>query len=295
MKKRCECLTRHGIKSSQFFFQSCPKNHWKPYGENWLVGHGTFTSFSFLFTLFCLSYVLLVSPTAPSKPQAIVNPKNSVAPVLKKKTVSGFEGHGSFNHQRSTEMRCHLSAPLDSFFRLLDFGVVDKDSAWIEKNLETLEILKKFELRSSSRALSTASSVMIVGLSVNRCSHSVNQFDERKQDLLVQKFGLRRLQRIDVIQAEPPLLFFCLLDKRKLARRLLYEWLHLSLQKFAFISVGTIVSPKKNWKQYLYKILEEKKPHLAEKLSFTDLNLKPRNVDQIQLSIYSVQSVTVFV
>ena len=78
---------------------------------------------------FCLSYVLLVSPTAPSKPQAIVNPKNSVAPVLKKKTVSGFEGHDSFNYQRSTEMRCHLSAPLDSFFRLLDFGVVDKDSA----------------------------------------------------------------------------------------------------------------------------------------------------------------------
>ena len=123
----------------------------------------------------------------------------------------------------------------------------------------------------------------------------LNQFDERKQDWLVQKFGLRRLQRIDVIQAEPPLLFFCLLDKRRLARRLLYEWLHLSLQKFAFISVGTIVSPKKNWKQYLCKILEEKKPHLAEKLSFTDLNLKPRNVDQIQLSIYSVQSVTVFV
>ena len=173
---------------------------------------------------FCLSYVLLVSPTAPSKPQAIVNPKNSVAPVLKKKTVSGFEGHDSFNYQRSTEMRCHLSAPLDSFFRLLDFGVVDKDSAWIEKNLETLEILKNFELRSNSRALSTASSVMIVGLSVNRYSHSVNQFDERKQDWLVQKFGLRRLQRIYVIQAEPPLLFFCLLDKSRLARRVPYEW-----------------------------------------------------------------------
>lgn len=49
MKKRCECLTQHGIKSSQFSFQSSPKNHWKPYSENWLVGHGTFTSFSFLF------------------------------------------------------------------------------------------------------------------------------------------------------------------------------------------------------------------------------------------------------
>ena len=101
MKKRCERLSRHGIKSSQFSFQSCPKNNWKPYGENWLVGHGTFASFSFLFTWFCLSYVLLVSPAAPSKPQAIVNP-NSVAPVLKKKTVSGFEGLGGLNYQRST-------------------------------------------------------------------------------------------------------------------------------------------------------------------------------------------------
>ena len=140
------------------------------------------------------------------------------------KDMTAFKAVMSFNYQRSTEMRCHLSAPLDSFFRLLDFGVVDKDSAWIEKNLETLEILKNFELRSNSRALSTASSVMIVGLSVNRCSHSVNQFDERKQDWLVQKFGLRRLQRIYVIQAEPPLLFFCLLDKSRLARRVPYEW-----------------------------------------------------------------------
>lgn len=42
------------------------------------------------------------------------------------------------------------------------------------------------------------------------------------------------------------------------------------------------------------KILEEKS-HLAEKFSFTDLNLKPRNVDLIQSSIYSLQSVTVFI
>ena len=94
-----------------------------------------------------------------------------------------------------------------------------------------------FEPRPNRCSLGTAGSVTIIGLSVNRCSHSVNQFDERKQDWLVQKFGLRRLQRIDVIRAEPPLLFSFLLDKRRLARRVLYEWLHLSLQKFAFISV----------------------------------------------------------
>jgi len=83
----------------------------------------------FSISRFCLSNVLLVSPAAPGKPQAIVNPKNSVAPVLKKKTVSGFEGHGGLNYQRSTKIRCYLSSPLDSFFRLLDFGVIDKDSA----------------------------------------------------------------------------------------------------------------------------------------------------------------------
>ena len=38
-----------------------------------------------------------------------------------------------------------------------------------------------------------------------------------------------------------------------------------------------------------------KKPLLAEKFSFTDLNLKPRNADLIQSSIYSIQSVTVFI
>ena len=44
-----------------------------------------------------------------------------------------------------------------------------------------------------------------------------NQFDERKQDWLVQKFGLRLLQRFDVIQAEPPFLLLVEEDKRKLS------------------------------------------------------------------------------
>ena len=43
---------------------------------------------------------------------------------------------------------------------------------------------------------------MTSGLSLNGCSHSKNQFEERKQDWLVQKFMLRWLQRLDAIQAE---------------------------------------------------------------------------------------------
>ena len=49
-------------------------------------------------------------------------------------------------------------------------------------------------------------------LSLNGCLHWKNQFDKRKQDGLVQKFGLRWLQRVDMIQAEP---LFLLLSKKK--------------------------------------------------------------------------------
>ena len=45
---------------------------------------------------------------------------------------------------------------------------------------------------------------MTIDLSINGCSHSQNQFDDKKQNLLVQKFGRRRLQRLGAIQAEPP-------------------------------------------------------------------------------------------
>ena len=61
------------------------------------------------------------------------------------------------------------------------------------------------DCRPYSRALGTVGSVMIIGLSINKCSHSkIIQFDEREQDWLVQRFMLRRLQRVDVIQREPP-------------------------------------------------------------------------------------------
>ena len=75
---------------------------------------------------------------------------------------------------------------------------------------------RNFEPRRERRVRGTAGSVMTVRLSVNGCSHSKSQFDEIKQDSLVQKFGLRRLQRLDVIQAEPPFLLLDQEDKRGL-------------------------------------------------------------------------------
>ena len=51
--------------------------------------------------------------------------------------------------------------------------------------------------------LSTVGSDMTIVLWKNRCSHSKNQFDERKQDWLEEKFGLWRLKKLDTVQAEP--------------------------------------------------------------------------------------------
>ena len=69
-----------------------------------------------------------------------------------------------------------------------------------------------FESRPNSRAVGTAGSVLIIG------SSRKNQFDARKQDWLVQKFGLRRFQRfkIHVIQAGTP---FDLLSQENKRRR----------------------------------------------------------------------------
>ena len=64
---------------------------------------------------------------------------------------------------------------------------------------------RSFELRRNSRALGIVRS-MTSGLSINGCAHSKNHCDERKQDSLVQTFGLRRPQRFDAIQAPPPFL-----------------------------------------------------------------------------------------
>ena len=73
-----------------------------------------------------------------------------------------------------------------------------------------------FEPRRERRVRGPAGSVMTVRLSVNGCSHSKSQFDKIKQDSLVQKVGLRRLQRLDVIQAELPFLLLDQEDKRGL-------------------------------------------------------------------------------
>ena len=54
-----------------------------------------------------------------------------------------------------------------------------------------------FESRPNSHVLGTGGSFMTIGLSINGCSLSKNQFDERKRDWLVQKFGLRRPQRFE--------------------------------------------------------------------------------------------------
>ena len=54
-----------------------------------------------------------------------------------------------------------------------------------------------FGLGPNIRALGTTGSLMtILGLLINRCTHSKDQFEESKQDLLVQKFELPRHQRL---------------------------------------------------------------------------------------------------
>ena len=55
-----------------------------------------------------------------------------------------------------------------------------------------------FERRLSSRA----GSVMIICLSIKRCSHLENQFDEREQDWLLQQWGLWWLKTLHVIPRE---------------------------------------------------------------------------------------------
>ena len=77
-----------------------------------------------------------------------------------------------------------------------------------------------FKPRPTGRVLGTVGSVRSIRLSINGCSHSQNQFDERKQDWLVQKFDLQRLQRLDPIQA---LLLDKQEDKGDSAHRLQHE------------------------------------------------------------------------
>ena len=66
----------------------------------------------------------------------------------------------------------------------------------------------RFKLRPNSHAPGTVGSVITNGLLINRYSHSIKLFDEKKQDWLVQNFRLQQLQRLDTTQAESPFLLF---------------------------------------------------------------------------------------
>ena len=82
------------------------------------------------------------------------------------------------------------------------------------------------EPRPERRVRGTAGSVMTARLSVNGCSHTKSQFDQFKQDSQVQKRGLRRVQRFEAIQAEPPFLVLDQeVDKEALLTGLLPEQL----------------------------------------------------------------------
>ena len=117
-----------------------------------------------------------------------------------------------------------LSEP---FFHLLDCGVLKKDfKNRLRSSLRMRCMLLgyRFKPRPHGPVLGTAGSVRSIRLSINGCSHSENQFDERKQDWPVQRFDLQRLQRLDPIQAEPPLLLLDQQeDKGDSAHRLQYE------------------------------------------------------------------------
>lgn len=67
-----------------------------------------------------------------------------------------------------------------------------------------------FEPRTNSRALGIVGSVMTIDLSVNGCSHLNKPVLREKTRSASPKVGLWRLQRLDVIPANPP---FPLLDQ----------------------------------------------------------------------------------
>ena len=92
-------------------------------------------------------------------------------------------------------------------------GELESSKIFAEHALQVARI--GFEPRRNSRALGTAGSIMTIGVSINRCWHSKNWFDEIKQDWLVQKTGLWTLQR-----AQPPFLF---LDQEQDKKRLCWQ------------------------------------------------------------------------
>ena len=76
-----------------------------------------------------------------------------------------------------------------------------------------------FEPRPNTRTPTATGSVMTIGLSINRCSNSKNQFDERKHDWLVQKFGCGDLKGLTQFR-QSLLVFFSLKAKGRSTRRM---------------------------------------------------------------------------
>ena len=56
------------------------------------------------------------------------------------------------------------------------------------------------------------------------CSHKKNEFDKRQQDFPVQKFGLRRFQRLDAIHEEPRFQLLREEDERRLCSQAEMDW-----------------------------------------------------------------------
>ena len=74
-----------------------------------------------------------------------------------------------------------------------------------------------FDLRPNSHALGTAAVVLTIGLTITAARTRKTSWIRKKQDWLVQKFGLRRLQKLDTFQEEPT---FNLLDQEEDKRKL---------------------------------------------------------------------------
>ena len=75
-----------------------------------------------------------------------------------------------------------------------------------------------FEPRPNTRTPTATGSAMTIGLSINRCSHSKNQFDERKHDWLVQKSGCGDLKGLTQFR-QSLLVFSSLKAKGRSTRR----------------------------------------------------------------------------